>query len=139
VCAFDEQVYAVDAATPSKARRFAVERLHATLDRIWAQPAIDDVGLVVSELVTNAVNAGARTVAVDLAVHRGYVRLAVADDAAGRPVPQSPSTRETGGRGLHIVDQLSRGWGYIPTPGGKEVWAEVAVDPKATGTLSCSV
>ena len=41
----------------------------------------------------------------------------------------SPTDRDTGGRGLLIVDSLSHVWGIDQAPaGGKIVWAEILLE-----------
>ena len=34
---------------------------------------------------------------------------------------------DEGGRGLHLVAQLTQGWGTRQTPTGKTIWAEQAL------------
>jgi anti-sigma regulatory factor (Ser/Thr protein kinase) len=90
----------------------------------------EDAGLVVSELVTNAVQASARLQATPVRVWLGsdarWVLVAVADAS-----PQLPVRPETGpdaveGRGLALVEAFSTRCGWHPvTPRlVKEVWAE---------------
>jgi anti-sigma regulatory factor (Ser/Thr protein kinase) len=94
-------------------------------------PAIrDDVLLLVSELVTNAVrHAGAgpeRPVQVQL-LHgpRGVVG-AVVDDGPGFTRRPNPSTgNESGGWGLFLVDQIADRWGVDCTTCGSRVWFEI--------------
>jgi two-component sensor histidine kinase len=140
VCWFVEQAYSADSWTPTQARRLAADRLHQALGAdAAAEELVDIAGLVISELVTNAVNAGATMITVDLAIHRDHVRAGVADDAAGSPIVRTPTLHATGGRGLRILDQLVRSWGVRPTASGKQIWAEFFVDPAATAALSCTV
>ena len=49
-------------------------------------------------------------------------RLEVED--ADRGSPDSEETNNDGGKGLHIVDELSDEWGVDRSPRGKTVWAE---------------
>jgi signal transduction histidine kinase len=122
----EKRTFAADSTTPRAARQFAVVRLGSVLDAPPDGPGVvDDIALIVSELVSNAVNAHASIVTVDLTVHRDHVRVAVSDDAAGVPVMLNPSPQAAGGRGLRIVEQLSRKWRVDPTHRGKRVWAEV--------------
>ena len=88
---------------------------------------IDDCALIVSELVANAINAGSSLITVEVAVHRDHIRVAVVDDAAGTPHSQNAAPTDTHGRGLRIVEALARSCGVRATPGGKEVWAELAL------------
>lgn len=89
----------------------------------------DDVMVVVSELVTNAVQAGASTVGLDLRAVPGCVELRVDDDAPGWPEPGSPGPEAVRGRGLLIVEQLTHSWGVHRSPRGKTVVAAFSVTP----------
>lgn len=108
---------------------------------------IDDVTLIASELVTNAVRyAAEQEVRVRFTREARGVLLAVWDAADGRPVRRRPlaATADdtvpdaaaldighddgTGGRGLPIVEALASECGVALTqPHGKWVWARVAV------------
>jgi anti-sigma regulatory factor (Ser/Thr protein kinase) len=102
---------------------------------------LGDVTVIISELVTNAVNAGATSALVTLDWHRHQLRLVVADDAPGVPALQAPTRDETHGRGLAITQSLSTVWGVEPPSRGyhvgKQVWAELRVAPVLTTTLLC--
>jgi hypothetical protein len=55
------------------------------------------------------------------------VSIEVAD-----PDPQGPAVRaaepwDEGGRGTFLVAAHSSSWGWRPRPGGKSVWAELAL------------
>jgi anti-sigma regulatory factor (Ser/Thr protein kinase) len=90
----------------------------------------DDVILLVSELVTNAVrHAGAgpeRPLRMQLSGASHWVRVAVADQGpgfAGHLEP--PPGTESGGWGLFLVDQIADRWGVEPTSSGSRVWFEI--------------
>lgn len=89
----------------------------------------EDAGIVVSELVTNAVQHAAESVRLRLHLllnGKGCVNIAVVDDSPEVPVVQDPAIDAEAGRGLVIVEQLSRRWGVDLQPGrGKRVWAEL--------------
>jgi anti-sigma regulatory factor (Ser/Thr protein kinase) len=84
---------------------------------------VDEVVLIVSELVTNAVRGGAHWIDVTVRVTRGRLDLAVGDDAGGWPVLASPEDDALGGRGLGIVDQLADSWKVTRRAKGKVVTA----------------
>ena len=71
---------------------------------------IDKVVLIASELVTNAVQAGATIVEVGVNVTEGRLDLVVTDDAGGWPTMTSPTPDDTAGRGLLIVEHLADAW-----------------------------
>ena len=89
---------------------------------------VNDVVLIVSELVTNAVmHAGSITSFSVRMTPAGRVRVEVGDDDDSPPEPNL--RREVGGAGLHLIGRLSAGWDWAPRRGrGKVVWAEVAPD-----------
>lgn len=109
----------------------------------WGLEAITDTGeLLMSELVTNAVKStgvvdeSPRWVDLkDLALI--YVRLVVLDDGliievADRdknpPVIPEQSLDAEGGRGLFLVETMSKRWNfYRPRAGGKVVWCELEI------------
>ncbi|WP_396447988.1 ATP-binding protein [Actinomadura sp.] len=93
-------------------------------------PAVDDLVVVVSETVSNAVThtasglAGGR-VTVVLTAGDGVYRLEVSDDGAagGRPHVKAEAEAETG-RGMRIVEALSARWGFRAEGERTVVWAE---------------
>ncbi|WP_190083998.1 ATP-binding protein [Streptomyces longisporoflavus] len=108
-----------------------------TLDQWDLEERFDDVALVVSELVTNALRHALPSDTpreqgppVRLHLMRWTSRLVC---AVRDPSDDSPVTRETdddfsaeSGRGLFLVDSFSDSWGWHPLAGalrGKVVWA----------------
>lgn len=95
---------------------------------------LDDAGVIISELVTNAAQLGKIFTLKLLRPAAGTLRIEVED-----PSPEIPKRRDpledlgredpddNGGRGLVLVEALSDAWGYDLLPAGKVVWA----------TLSC--
>jgi hypothetical protein len=111
------------------ARDFTV----ATLRRWGTAHSSQDIAIVVSEMVTNALRhalpgpGGARPrrpVRLGL-LHQGpWVLCAVADPSEAVPVPRTLGSLAEAGRGLQMICAFSDLWGYT-TPGeaGKVVWA----------------
>ena len=114
--------------SPAEARHF----VHGYLDTNAADATeghLDDVVLIVSELVTNAIRHGAAPgdflrLILDADDHR--TRIEVHDPSRTRPHVHAATSQDDYGRGLAIVDALCPGsWGVTDTEGGKAVWAEV--------------
>jgi anti-sigma regulatory factor (Ser/Thr protein kinase) len=87
---------------------------------------IDDASVVVTELVSNVVRHAGTDIRVDVELHRGTIRIGVADRAGGRVVMRTTTEprADLGGRGLRLVDQLSERWGVDQRADRKLVWAE---------------
>ena len=102
--------------------------LVASALRRWGRAdLVDDVRLVTSELVTNAVlhAAGSDIELVVLMTDRA-IRVEVHDAVAGAsPARRVSTTADTTGRGLALVEALAASWGVDTSAGGKRVWAEV--------------
>jgi anti-sigma regulatory factor (Ser/Thr protein kinase) len=103
--------------------------------RRWAAEALSDltgdelgdVLLVATELVTNAYDHGrcARKLRIWRLVKSCAVRIEVADNSPALPTLGRSTINPARGRGMVIVDKLSKVWGVIPDVIGKTVWAEV--------------
>jgi anti-sigma regulatory factor (Ser/Thr protein kinase) len=104
----------------------ARHRTGAVLSRWRCQrELIEDAVLVVSEVVTNAVEHGAGQVRVRLLRRHASVRIEVQDDSPIPPVLLALGRTAERGRGLHIVTRLAARWGSRRTTAGKVVWAEL--------------
>jgi hypothetical protein len=89
----------------------------------------DRAELIVSELVNNALQQTPCRM-VRILVSRpgdGVVRIGIADRSWAKPELGSPDLDSEDGRGLFLVDVLSRRWGYDLKHWGKVVWAEIGV------------
>jgi len=109
-----------------QARRFA----HACLLDWHLDALTDDLDLVVSELVTNALlharGDGPPSIApIRLEVCRTADSLVcrVTDNCAAPPTQGAAGESAENGRGLFLVDVLSAQWGWFSGPAGKIVWA----------------
>ncbi len=139
------------AATPT-AVGHSRQLVRLALNR-WGLAALtEDAELVVSELVTNAVqatgvtdprrhgliSAGSATIQVRVLMYQAGIVIEVWDRDPGRAgYGQEAASDEEGGRGLMIVTALCKQWDYFGAArGGKVVWAELAVPaglPRRTG------
>ncbi len=93
--------------------------------------AVADAVLVVSELLSNAIRHArplpGANVQVAWAVDHGAVQVAVSDGGAPtRPRQTQPTISSLGGRGLDIVEYLTRTWGIRTDDAGLTVWAILA-------------
>ncbi|MFJ9718846.1 ATP-binding protein [Streptomyces sp. NPDC101213] len=118
-----------------EARRFT----RRTLVQWKTDERSDDICLVVSELVTNALRHGMSPddaprpagqhppVRLHLLRWTGRLVCAVRDPSRDSPLPREVDDfAAESGRGLFLVDSFTEGWGWqplSPTLGGKVVWA----------------
>jgi len=138
-----------DARSVGTARDFCL----STMRRWGVTDRQDDVAVVVSELLTNALRhalpqagpppgsshgfpdgpAGGPgrsrwPVRLGLIQPGQFVLCAVADPSPRPPQPKEPDYLAESGRGLHVIDALSDRWGStVPTDAGKVVWALFSV------------
>ncbi|MFD9127024.1 SpoIIE family protein phosphatase, partial [Kitasatospora sp. NPDC059571] len=118
------------------ARRF-VDRLLTS----WDLAALsDDAQLLVSEVVTNALIHAGSDVDLRMRAFSDHVRMEVRDFASQPPVPYPFAASDEGaaeaehGRGLFLVEALTRAWNSSPNGRGKTVWLEMAVPRGGTST-----
>ncbi|WP_242891591.1 ATP-binding protein [Actinomadura litoris] len=136
-----------DPESVTEARHFAVSRLVEWGARVLS----DDVGLVVSELVTNALRHSGRTagerpgddvhregvcddpadplgsappaIRLRLRHERPWLLCGIMDSSQAAPRRKEPDYIAETGRGLHLVESFSVRWGWRTLPQGKVVWA----------------
>lgn len=82
----------------------------------------DTVELLVSELVTNAIQHAGGQVRLRLERGAGTLLCEVCDNVRSLPLLQSPPATAERGRGILLVSELSRTWGCRRTASGKVVW-----------------
>mgnify|MGYP001953270455 CR=1 FL=1 len=113
---------------PESARRARL--LVSAALNAWGVGELDEAGrLIVSELIANSI-AHTRSRAVRVVVRRprdSVVWIGVADRSREVPERRRASRDCEGGRGLVVVGNLSRRWGYDLRNWGKIVWAEIMV------------
>ena len=115
------RVYLPSPESVPAARHFVVDVL-----RSWDHDELSaDAALIVSELATNALHHAATPFRAVVDRRPGGLRIGV-EDATDAPLERRDAAHDAiSGRGVHIVEALSRSWGYHPVPGGKVVWAEL--------------
>lgn len=109
---------------PSRVRNEVWELLSDRLDEL----AFIDVGVLVSELVTNAVRHGGaheqQTIVIHVAIAPDVLRVEVCDQGPGFTPPDVPLPRaEGGGNGLVLLSRMSSSWG-VAGDDGTCVWFE---------------
>ncbi len=136
-----------DPESVTHARHFALSRLGE-----WNVAALaDDVGLVVSELVTNALRHSGRVtggrpgddvhregvyddpadplgsapsaIRLRLVYRAPWLLCGIIDASGAAPRRKEPDYIAETGRGLHLVESFSVRWGWRALPHGKVVWA----------------
>ena len=118
---------AVESSTPAAARTRVLDALGATGE------AADDIGLLVSEIVTNVVR---HTPALEVVLSAGRVdsHYRVESWSMG-PIFDIPTRTvdevTAGGYGLFIVDRVAQRWGVEADETGTRVWFEVPVGATA--------
>ena len=90
---------------------------------------VDDLELLVSELVTNAVLHARSRSRLTIDSNGERVRVTVEDESAVAPRLREYGPEAATGRGVLLVDRLSTNWGVDFDDGGKRVWFELAVAP----------
>ena len=109
-----------DASGPAQARAAIRDSTHLQLDGLC-----DDVALVVSEMVTNALRHAAPPVQLEVESTADEVLVAVRDGSPDSPAPRTADEHAEGGRGMLLVDLLAAEHGVRPQPPGKTVWARI--------------
>ena len=124
----EQRQYEFAIGLPSKP---PLTELRAWLRGLLADESPDlliDVELVTTELVTNAYEHTGRLLAVRVSrpMDRPVLRVEVDDGAPDRPPRPGASTRGGfRGRGLLMVDGISRTWGVERGHDRKTIWVEI--------------
>jgi anti-sigma regulatory factor (Ser/Thr protein kinase) len=116
---------------PLPPHKIASRQAHRVLEwalRDWRidGDAADNARIVLSELVTNALTHSLDVFRLALCLNGDQILLEVWDRADGLPRVGLPDGLAVNGRGMYLVDTLSKEWGVRPEEdGGKTVWAKV--------------
>jgi anti-sigma regulatory factor (Ser/Thr protein kinase) len=106
----------------------------AGIARRAAPPGDEDLALVVTELVSNAVRHAGGDILLVIEDTGGMRRVEVWDTSSQPPRMQAGALDAESGRGLLLVDTLSRTWGWSASrgtgPWAKTVFAEMTA-PRA--------
>lgn len=123
-----------DPAGVASARRFTRE----CLDRWALGDMVDTAVLLVSEAVTNVILHARTPGSLRFVVGDQVLRVEVRDGSARPPSPKGYQPMAATGRGLQLIEALSRHWGTEPEPGGKLTWFELATPPEEDPEASLS-
>ena len=108
--------------------------------RHWARDRLLEAGiedsrlemlvLLVSELVTNAVEHAWPPVVLSVDVDDERTRIAVSDATRDEPILRMAPPEDDGGRGVWLIDLLASRWGtdVDPSDAKKTVWFELRND-----------
>lgn len=115
-------------AAPSSVTTARVEMTRRLSQRV-TRGALEDVRLLVTELITNALrHAGMRPgdeIGVRAELSDGTVRIEVHDPGREGLVAMRPPGSQGGGYGLHLVERITDHWG-VEREEGNTVWAELS-------------
>ena len=118
-------------ALPSSATTARSEITRRLAQRI-TNGALEDVRLLVTELITNALRHSGMTsddqIGVKAELSEGTVRIEVHDPGRDGPVEVRKPGPRGGGYGLFLVDHLTNQWG-VERLNGTTVWAELSAGP----------
>lgn len=124
------QVFVPVVSAVPAARRFLIDVL-----RSWGEDAIAvDAAVVVSELTTNAVLHATSAFRVHLSRMHDVVRISVDDVGPARPEPRQAAPDDFGGRGMQLIQALTRTWGCDVLESGKTVWADIPSGQSQAGS-----
>ena len=125
----DQWTLPFDMSAAGRARALVEEQLGSS-------PRVADISLVVSELVTNAVEHGEPPVmfGIDSSVDTSTdpntdpntvrIRVTVSDEGGGEPRVRAAADHAIGGRGLALVEMLASRWQWRRDGKRLTVWAE---------------
>jgi anti-sigma regulatory factor (Ser/Thr protein kinase) len=113
--------FAGDGPSVGAARRFAAEMAEQWQLEELGWPVVQ----VISELASNAVIHARTDFTVRLSFDGGLFTVEVLDSSPRRAHARAYGADATTGRGLRMVEQLSRSWGVSTSGAGKAVWAVI--------------
>jgi PAS domain S-box-containing protein len=85
-------------------------------------PSADDARLLLSEILTNAVQHAQGPISLHLCRTATDLTVEISDHSPHLPHPRMANEDEESGRGLILVRALADAWGVRPTDAGKTTW-----------------
>lgn len=121
-----EKSYLLHLGAHSRAPKAARIALKKNLEYWGLSHLLADAELVATELATNAMKRG-RPFTLELTKGENSVLIAVSDSSDGMPVviDNTENVDAEAGRGMYIVDLISKEWGVRLAEKGKTVWARI--------------
>jgi len=113
----DQWTLPFDMSAAGRARALVEEQLGSSA-------RVADISLVVSELVTNAVEHGEPPVMFGIDSGHAVIRVTVSDEGGGEPRVRDAADHAIGGRGLALVEMLASRWQWRRDGKRLTVWAE---------------
>ena len=115
------------AESASVARWLVTDLLRELVD----EDTLDTAALLTTELVSNAIRQTREELVLTVRLGADRMRVGVADSSHRRPQLVQVGSRDTSGRGLHLVEAMADRWGVEPDGRGlgKTVWFELDVPP----------
>lgn len=111
-----------NASAAAQARRLVTTQFG---DRL-GEETLDDLLLVVSELVSNALLHGSGDIELRMAIDSRHVTGSVVDEGAGfEREPRAHDPARVGGHGLYLVGRIAERWGMGHGP--TSVWFQIPV------------
>ncbi|MFL6239767.1 MAG: ATP-binding protein [Actinomycetes bacterium] len=118
------RAFAADPVSVAEARKFVVSAASdlGIADLDW------ELRQIVSELATNAVLHARTAFTLTITTTETLVRVEMRDASPRRVQSRSYDADASTGRGMQLIQTLSRAWGVETDGDGKTVWAELDVD-----------
>jgi hypothetical protein len=122
------QVYRTELAVPDGlASLKPVRDVLAEAIAFWNTPVeCDPLLLLVTEVLTNAVDHGTPPISVSMDWDGTRVHVEVTDSNDAEPVLRDPAPEDDDGRGIWLVARMANTWGVRHGPRGKAVWFELS-------------
>jgi anti-sigma regulatory factor (Ser/Thr protein kinase) len=114
-------------ATSTDGRNWARRTLPELLTRPPRRGLYEDVDLVFTELISNAVRHGGGLREAQLANTGEHLRLVAADNDPRGPAVRARRVDQPNGRGMHLIQAIAERWGINRHHSeiGKRVWADL--------------
>jgi len=105
----------------STARRLVLEALGDATDDVREVAA-----LLTTEVLGNAILHAAPPISMSIDQQGPCIRIEVGDAGTTPPQVKRYGPTSSTGRGLRLLESLTEGWGWNPTPSGKVLWFELS-------------